>query len=41
MTTTMPGHGGGVAGTDVKNGTAISGMSAHDIPVTKIDIVRP
>jgi GNAT superfamily N-acetyltransferase len=26
MTTMMPGHGGGVAGTDVKNGTAISTM---------------
>ena len=28
MTTTMPGHGGGVAGTEVKKGTAMSGISA-------------
>jgi GNAT superfamily N-acetyltransferase len=40
MTTTTPGHGGGVAGTAVKNGTAISGISAHDIPEPKIGIVR-
>jgi GNAT superfamily N-acetyltransferase len=41
MTTTTPGHGGGVAGTDVKNGTAISGISAHDIPARNLGIVRP
>jgi ribosomal protein S18 acetylase RimI-like enzyme len=41
MTTTTPGHGGGAAGTDMKNGTAISGISAHDIPELRIGIVRP
>ena len=32
ITTTRPGHGGGVAGTAVKKGTVISGISAHAIP---------
>ena len=38
ITTTMPGHGGGDAGTAVKNGTAISGI-ARTLPTALVPML--